>query len=94
MPSGSPAPAYNPSSLQISTVALEARDVISIGGWLDMGTPPTPIPKFAWIGIFATSQQAFVKVIARARFQGQDRLVLIFTTGPNIVTPAFSAIFI
>ena len=65
-------------------MALEARDVISIGGWLDMGTPPTPIPMFAWIGIFAISQQAFIKVIARARFHGQDRLVLIFTTGPNI----------
>jgi hypothetical protein len=53
MPRGSPTPTYKPSSLQISTMALETRDVVSMGGWFVMGTPPTPIPMLAWISILA-----------------------------------------
>ena len=60
----------------------------------NIGTPPTPLPTLAWIGMLASSVQAFTKVTARATFQGADLRVLVLTTGPKIAAPAFSTSFI
>ena len=71
---------------------MEARDTASIGGVSDKGTPPTPIPISAWIGIDEFSEQALVNVMARDRFQGNDLVVTMLMAGPKMVTPAFYAI--
>ncbi len=47
IPRGSPNPTYNPSRRQISTIALEALETASAGGYSATGVPPTPMPTFA-----------------------------------------------
>ena len=72
MPSGSPTPTYKPSIRMRSTIARETRDTASIGGYGLIGTPPTPMPTFMWMGIVDSSQHFFTIVIARATFQATD----------------------
>src|SRR5512139_2457941 len=91
MANGSPTPTYNPSSRQISTTALEARDTMSMGGWSATGTPPTPMPMLACTGTGETATVALMKVTARATFHGEVRPVWVLTTGPKRVTPALAA---
>ena len=65
----------------------------SAGGISYIGTPPTPMPTLAWMGISATFEHSFTKVTARATFQGVLLRVLVFTTGPKRWAPAFSTTF-
>ncbi len=56
-----------------------------------IGTPPTPIPTFMWIGIVASSTQGFTMVQARATFQAAVLPVFTLTAGPNMWAPALVA---
>jgi hypothetical protein len=71
-------------------MAFDALDVASVGEVLVKGIPPTPIPAFTCTGMFAASTHALVKVTVRARFQAKDLLLLVLTTHPKMVAPAFS----
>ena len=71
--------------------ARETRATASTGGYGVMGTPPTPMPTFMCMGIVASCTQGLTMVRARATFQATVRVVLTFTAGPKIVTPASAA---
>jgi hypothetical protein len=51
------------------------------------------MPALTWTGMFDASEQALVKVTARARFQGKDLLLLVLITAPKMLPPAFSTTF-
>jgi len=43
-----------------------------------------PMPTLACTGMLASAVTALTKVMARARFQGVERRVLVLTTGPKM----------
>jgi hypothetical protein len=75
IPRGSPPPTYKPSARPISTRATPARVTTSEGCTSAVGTPPTPMPTFAWTGISATREHSLTEDVRPGGLGDLDLLV-------------------